>query len=82
VDTSEPSVARALVSLIDQPIPGETGVRYRLASTHRPLTVSVAATDEIWVTVGCRRVQFTADEARGIAADLLSAAQEATVDGN
>jgi hypothetical protein len=82
VEVRNAEVDRAPVSLVDQPIPGETGVRYRLASTHRPLTVSVAATDEIWVTVGCRRVQFTAAEAREIAADLLNAAEEATVDGN
>lgn len=73
------SVTRALVPLIDDQAPGETGVRYQLTHGPRRLTISVAGVDEVWVTVGCRRVRFTSDEAREIAVDLTAAAEEATV---
>lgn len=74
---AESEVDREVVSLADSPVPGESGVRYRLAGAPRPLTISVPAFDEIWVTVGCRRVRFTAAEARALAADLIAAAEEA-----
>ena len=73
----EQQVRRRKVSLVGRPEPGETGVRYLLDGAPRPLTISVPATDEVWVTVGCHRVRFTAAEARLIAADVVAAAEEA-----
>lgn len=70
-------VSREAVSLDTSPIPGHTGVRYWLASSPRGLTISTPATDEVWVTVGCRGVRFTAAEAEAIAHDLTAAAKEA-----
>jgi hypothetical protein len=70
---------RERVSLAGSPIPGETGVRYRLAHAAQGLTISVPASDEVWVTHGCKRIRFTAAEARALSVDLLSAAEEATV---
>lgn len=74
---TDPSVSRALVALDASPIPGETGVRYRLANAAQALTLSVAAVDEVWVTHGCKRIRFTAAEARALAGDLAAAAEEA-----
>jgi hypothetical protein len=74
-------VDRALVPLEGEPAPGDTGVRYQLAHGPRRLTISVPAVDEVWVTVGCRRVRFTAAEAAAIAEDLMNAAQEAQPNG-
>lgn len=76
---TDPSVTRALVPLPDLETPGETGVRYRLSHGPRRLTISIPAIDEVWVTVGCRRVRLTAAEALEIAQDLITAAEEATV---
>lgn len=73
----ESEVRRRQVSLAGRPEPGEAGVRYLLDGAPRPLTISIAAADEVWATVGCHRVRFTAAEARLIAADLHAAAEEA-----
>jgi hypothetical protein len=73
-------MTREVVSLIDKPIPGDTGVRYWLEGSPRGLTISKAATDEVWVTVGCRRVRMTAAEAIAIGRDLIDVGEEATVD--
>jgi hypothetical protein len=73
----EQQVRRREVSLVGRPEPGETGVRYLLDGAPRALTISVPAADEVWVTVGCHRVRFTAAEARLIAADVADAAEEA-----
>jgi hypothetical protein len=75
-------ISREVIPLADKPIPGETGVRYWLASSPRGLTISVAASDEVWVTVGCRKVRLKAAEAKAIGSDLIEAGEEATVDGN
>lgn len=72
------TVDREAVSLASSPVPGETGVRYRLANATQGLTISVAASDEVWVTVGCKRIRLTAAEARSLSVDLLYAAEEAT----
>lgn len=74
---THPDVDRALVPLPDDSAPGETGVRYRLAYGPRPLLLTVPATGEIWVTVGCRRIRVTPAEAREIATDLTLAADAA-----
>lgn len=73
----EGRVRRRQVSLANSPTPGATGVTYALEGAPRLLTISVAAMDEVWVSVGCHRVRFTAAEARLIAADLTEAAEEA-----
>ena len=71
--------AREQVSLAGSPIPGETGVRYRLAHAAQALTISVPAAGEVWVTHGCNRIRFTAAEARALSVDLANAAEEADV---
>jgi hypothetical protein len=69
---------REQVSLAGSPIPGETGVRYRLEHAAQGLTISVAASDEVWVTHGCKRIRLTVAEALALADDLLNAAEEAS----
>jgi hypothetical protein len=71
-------VHREAVSLAGSPIPGETGVRYRLGHAAQGLTISVAASDEVWVTHGCKRIRLTVAEARALSDDLLTAAEEAS----
>jgi hypothetical protein len=72
------TVHREVVSLVVSPIPGETGVRYQLTHAAQGLTISVAASDEVWVTHGCKRIRLTVAEALALADDLLNAAEEAS----
>lgn len=72
------TVQREAVSLAGSPTPGATGVRYRLEHAAQGLTLSVAGTDEIWVTHGCKRIRLTVAEALSLSTDLLNAAEEAS----
>ena len=66
-------------SLDNHRAPGTTGVEFKsLAEYPRDIIVSSPAEGQVFISVGCYRVQFTTEEAIAIGTELVRLAREAT----